>query len=92
MGSGGDPAGGRGEEEEGVGLGKFSGRGGGGVGWGVGGKKRGMGKVGDVRRRARIGATWRGPHGMIACSPERADVGGWGHCPVGRGEGACFAW
>lgn len=30
MGSGGDPAGGRGEEEEGVGLGKFSGRGGGG--------------------------------------------------------------
>lgn len=72
--------------------GNFPGGGRGGGCWGVGGKKRGMGKVGDVRRRARIGATWRGPHGMIACSPERADVGGWGHCPVGRGEGACFAW
>lgn len=39
MGSGGDPGGGRGEEEEGVGLGKFSGRGGGVVG-GLGEEER----------------------------------------------------
>lgn len=44
MGSGGDPAGGRGEEEEGVGLGKFSGRGGGGWVGVLGGRREEWGK------------------------------------------------